>query len=41
MSLEATAAMVGHKTLRMTLVYARVADQTVADEPPRVVRRPV
>ncbi|MEX1249160.1 MAG: integrase, partial [Acidimicrobiia bacterium] len=23
--------MLGHKTLRMTLVYARVADQTVAD----------
>lgn len=31
MSLEAIAAMLGHKTLRMTLVYARVADQTVAD----------
>jgi hypothetical protein len=31
MSLEAVAAMLGHKTLRMTLVYARVADQTVAD----------
>ncbi len=31
MSLEAIAAMLGHKTLRMTLIYARVADQTVAD----------
>jgi site-specific recombinase XerD len=31
MSLEAVAAMLGHKTLRMTLVYARIADQTVAD----------
>jgi len=31
MSLEAIAAMLGHKTLRMTLVYARIADRTVAD----------
>ncbi len=31
MSLEALAALLGHKTLRMTLVYARIADQTVAD----------
>ena len=31
MSLEAIAAMLGHKTLRMTLIYARIADQTVAD----------
>ena len=31
MSLEAVAAMLGHKTLRMTLVYARIADTTVAD----------
>ena len=31
MSLEAVAAMLGHKTLRMTLVYARIADHTVAD----------
>jgi len=31
MSLEAIAAMLGHKTLRMTLVYARIADQTIAD----------
>ncbi len=36
MSLEAVAAMLGHKTLRMTLVYARVADQTVADAYDRV-----
>jgi site-specific recombinase XerD len=36
MSLEAIAAMLGHKTLRMTLVYARVADQTVADAYDRV-----
>ena len=31
MTLEAVAAMLGHKTLRMTLVYARIADTTVAD----------
>ncbi len=31
MNLEAIAAMLGHKTLRMTLLYARVADRTVAD----------
>jgi integrase/recombinase XerD len=36
MSLEAIAAMLGHKTLRMTLVYARVADQTVAEAHDRV-----
>lgn len=30
-SLEAVAAMLGHKTRRMTLVYARIADTTVAD----------
>jgi hypothetical protein len=36
MSLEAIAAMLGHKTLRMTLVCARVADQTVADAYDRV-----
>jgi site-specific recombinase XerD len=36
MSLEAVAAMLGHKTLRMTLVYARVADHTVADAYDRV-----
>lgn len=32
MSLEALAALLGHKTLSMTLVYARIADSTVADE---------
>ena len=31
MSLEALAALLGHKTLAMTLVYARIADRTVAD----------
>ncbi len=37
MSLEAIAVMLGHnKTLRMTLVYARVADQTVAEAYDRV-----
>jgi hypothetical protein len=32
MSLEAIAALLGHKSLRMTAVYARIADGTVADE---------
>lgn len=32
MSLEAIAALLGHKTMRMTMVYARIADRTVADE---------
>jgi integrase len=32
MSLEALAALLGHRSLRMTLVYARVADRKVADE---------
>ncbi|HEX4865568.1 MAG TPA: tyrosine-type recombinase/integrase [Acidimicrobiales bacterium] len=32
MSLEAIAALLGHKSLRMTLVYARIADRKVADE---------
>ena len=32
MSLEAIAALFGHKTLSMTMVYARIADRTVADE---------
>ncbi|CAN5832390.1 hypothetical protein BH23ACT1_BH23ACT1_07560 [soil metagenome] len=32
MSLEAIAALLGHKTLTMTLVYARIADRTVAEE---------
>jgi integrase len=32
MSIEAIAALLGHKSLRMTQVYARIADRTVADE---------
>jgi integrase len=32
MSLEAIAQMLGHRSMRMTLVYARIADRTVADE---------
>lgn len=36
MSLEAVAAMLGHKTLRMTLIYARIADRTVSDAYDRV-----
>jgi site-specific recombinase XerD len=36
MTLEALADMLGHKTLRMTLVYARIADRTVADAYDRV-----
>jgi integrase len=32
MSLEAIAALLGHKSLSMTLVYARIADRTVAQE---------
>ncbi len=32
MSLEAIAALLGHKSLSMILVYARIADRTVADE---------
>jgi integrase len=32
MSLEAIAAMLGHKSMRMTLVYARIADRTVAEQ---------
>ena len=36
MSLEAIAALLGHRTMRMTLVYARISDRTVADEYVRV-----
>ncbi|MCZ0997849.1 tyrosine-type recombinase/integrase [Streptomyces mirabilis] len=32
MSLEAIASLLGHKSLSMTRVYARIADRTVADE---------
>ncbi len=32
MRLEAIAAMLGHRSLRMTMTYARIADRTVADE---------
>ena len=32
MSLEAIAALLGHKTMTMTMVYARIADRTVAQE---------
>jgi integrase len=32
MSLEAIAALLGHKSLTMTMTYARIADRTVADE---------
>lgn len=32
MSLEAIAALLGHKTMDMTMTYARIADRTVADE---------
>ena len=32
MSIDAIAALLGHKTLAMTMIYARIADKTVADE---------
>ena len=32
MSLEAIAALLGHRSLAMAMVYARIADRTVADE---------
>ena len=32
MSLEAIAALLGHRSLEMTMTYARIADRTVADE---------
>lgn len=32
MSLEAIAALLGHRSLSMTMVYARIADRTIADE---------
>jgi hypothetical protein len=32
MRLEAIAALLGHRSLKMTLMYARISDRTVADE---------
>ena len=32
MSLEAIAALLGHKSMRMTMTYARISDRTVSDE---------
>jgi len=32
MRIEAIGQMLGHETLRMTLIYARIANRTVADE---------
>src|SRR5271169_2998728 len=32
MSLEAIAALLGHRSMRMTMVYARIANRTVANE---------
>jgi hypothetical protein len=32
MSLEAIAAVLGHRSLQITMVYAGIADRTVADE---------
>ncbi len=32
MSLEAIAALLGHRSMRMTLVYARISDRSVADQ---------
>jgi integrase len=32
MSLEAIAALLGHRSMRMTLTYARISDQTIAEE---------
>ncbi|HUR22484.1 MAG TPA: tyrosine-type recombinase/integrase [Acidimicrobiales bacterium] len=32
MSLEAVAALLGHRSLDMTMIYARIADRTVAEE---------
>jgi integrase len=32
MSLEAIAALLGHRSMDMTMVYARIADRTIADE---------
>jgi integrase/recombinase XerD len=32
MSLEAIAALLGHKSVRMTMVYVKISNRTVADE---------
>ena len=32
MSLEAIAALLGHRSMRMTMTYARISDSTIADE---------
>ncbi len=32
MSIDAIATQLGHKTLAMTMIYARIADKTVAEE---------
>jgi len=32
MSLEAIAALLGHRSMSMTMIYARIADRTVAEE---------
>lgn len=31
-SIDAIAALIGHKTLDMTMIYAQIADKTVAEE---------
>ena len=38
MSLEAIAALLGHRSMRMTLTYARISDRTIADEYFRVTQ---
>ena len=38
MSLEAIAALLGHRSMKMTMTYARISDHTVADEYFRVTR---
>jgi hypothetical protein len=38
MSLEAIAALLGHRSMRMTPTYARISDRTVADEYFRVTQ---
>jgi integrase len=38
MSLEAIAALLGHRSMRMTLTYARISDRTIAEEYFRVTQ---